>query len=109
MFRFVSFRFSLYYYPNKDIISWLFHKRFIADKTAITDDGTPVTPEDILIFFTGADQPPPLGFASTPRLMFSEDTLASASTCALRLTLPIQHQTYESFKYSMILSLMGHG
>lgn len=76
----------------------------------MTHDGTPVTPEDILIFFTGADQPPPLGFSSTPVLLFAEDNiLASASTCALRLTLPLAHKTYDSFKEAMILSIMGHG
>lgn len=80
-----------------------------SDGTALTDDATPVTTEDILIFFTGADQPPPLGFPTTPRLTFVEDVLASASTCALRLTLPLEHKSYESFKQAMILSLKGHG
>ena len=47
------------------------------------------TIEDVLIFFTGANTVPTLGFAGTPQLMFLEnpDKLPTASTCDLHLRL----------------------
>lgn len=67
-----------------------------------------MTPQDILIFFTGAESEPPLGYDKKPKLLFACQKLASASTCALQLTLPLEHHSYESFKENMILSLKGH-
>ena len=74
----------------------------------MTEDERKVTLGDLLVFFTGAEREPPLGFSPKPHLLFSDDLLASASTCSLRLTLPTQHSSYESFKEYMILSLIGN-
>ena len=74
----------------------------------MTEDERKVTLGDLLVFFSGAEREPPLGFSPKPHLLFSDDLLASASTCSLRLTLPIQHSSYESFKEYMILSLIGN-
>ena len=60
------------------------------------------------MFFSGTDREPPLGFNPRPKLLFSEEMLASASTCSLRLTLPTNHDSYQSFKESMVLSLLGN-
>ena len=76
--------------------------------SAKTEDGQCVTLKDVLVFFSGADHEPPLGFHPHPKLWFSEENLASASTCSLRLTLPTNHTSYQSFKESMILSLLGN-
>ena len=75
-------------------------------------DGTEVeeqvTLKDILVFFTGAAREPPTGFTVQPKLLFVGEHLATASTCDLRLRLPVNHQTYEQFKSYFILSLKGH-
>lgn len=67
---------------------------------------------DILIFFTGAERLPPLGFFSEPRIVFlgrESGKLATASTCDLTLRLPTVHgEDYESFKESMTMSLKGN-
>lgn len=83
-------------------------KSFFTDGLIKTDDGNPVTLEDLLIFFSGTDREPPLGFHPDPKLAFSDEDLATASTCDLRICLPIKHTTYEQFKTKMILSLKGH-
>ena len=68
-----------------------------------------MTPEDILIFFTGADREPPLGFPKLPELHFLHSgMLATASTCDLILRLPIQfYNNYSKFKEIMIESLIS--
>ncbi len=81
---------------------------FKSDGIAKTDDGKVVRPEDILIFCTGTDTEPPFGFPRKPILTFSDNILAKASTCVLKLQLPLDHANYESFKYCMVLSLMGN-
>ena len=53
--------------------------------------------EEILIFFSGSDYVPPLGFIPDPTLSFHKKDFPTASTCSLRLTLPL-HQDYETFK-----------
>ena len=77
------------------------------DGTAQTEDGVPLTLKDILIFFTGTDREPPAGFYPEPTMTFSDEDLATASTCGMRLVLPIKHN-YSQFKSKMILSLKGH-
>ena len=72
-----------------------------------TLSGDIVTPNDILSYFTRASTETPLGFDRKPKLYFSDQTLASASTCGLQLTLPI-HKSYEGFKDAMILLIKGH-
>ena len=48
--------------------------------------------EDLLSFVTGADYPPPLGFPSSPEIVFTDDSLhllPKASTCTLTLYLSV--------------------
>ncbi len=63
--------------------------------------------EDLLIFCSGASQIPPSGFDGYPSITFErEGILATASTCALQLRLPVSHgDRYIDFKEAMILSL----
>ena len=68
-----------------------------------------LTLEEVLIFFTGSDVVPPLGYYSEPILTFDNTELPTASTCALTLTLPLNHQTYLSFKDKVTFSMKNHG
>ena len=74
----------------------------------ITENGDPVTLEDILIFFTGSDCEPPLGFHPKPTLRFLDQDLATAGTCEMGFCLPIKHDQYDIFKRKLVLSLFGH-
>lgn len=64
---------------------------------------------DVLVFFTGTNQVPPLGFERNPTVTFlQQDTalFATASTCDLKLRLPIKYSDdSEAFKQAMIMSL----
>ena len=76
---------------------FLFQNVFI-----IGDDENSVKLETIVAFFTGADAVPPLGYPSIT-LHFSEENIyPTASTCAIVLTLPTKHQTYDVFKQLMM-------
>ena len=61
---------------------------------------------DILGFFTGADHPPPCGFPVPAALYFNNDAvLATASTCAITLTLPTKDANNPtSFREKLLLS-----
>lgn len=63
--------------------------------------------EDILVFVTGADCVPPMGFKMAPKIHFSHSSLklAVASTCA-PITLPTCHNSYE-FKDAMVESIVS--
>ena len=61
--------------------------------------------EDILIFFTETDREPPTGFYPQPTMNFSDDDLATASTCGMRLVVPIKHISYDQFREKMIFAL----
>ena len=58
-------------------------------------NGDQVTCPKILIFATGADQPPPLGFPEQGKIVFSPQILGTASTCEMTIFLPCQHKNYE--------------
>ena len=102
--------------------SWTLHPRqvqidtvafpplfFFSDGMVVTESGVTVALKDLLVFFSGSDETPPMGFSSTPVLGFTdEEQLAVASTCALKLTVPCVHRDYETFKNFMVLSLKGH-
>jgi len=62
-----------------------------------------------LIFISGADRLPVLGFDKEPSIIFQEAILATASTCDLQLRLPTVHGTnFDKFKESMVLSIIGN-
>ena len=62
---------------------------------------------DVLVFLSGADRTPPLGFNRSPELHFLEptDLFPTASTCLLILRLPTRYHDYESFKEAMTQAL----
>ncbi|KAL7395333.1 hypothetical protein ABVT39_014643 [Epinephelus coioides] len=79
------------------------------DAVLIQDGLEPVhiTLEDVLMFATGADRIPPLGFSVVPSLAFLHEhslrkrKFPEANTCALIMRLPM-HASYEQFSDSMI-------
>ena len=80
--------------------------------TAARNGTTSCVVRDILIFCTGADRLPPLGFGRELKIVFlghESGKLSTASTCDLTLRLPTVHgEDYESFKEAMTLSLKGN-
>ena len=82
----------------------------ITDGKIQTEAGTPVTLQHVLVFFTGADREPPLGFPTKASLEFLKegDVLATASTCDLTLRVPTAfHDNYDRFKNMMVESLIS--
>lgn len=68
------------------------------------DGSTEINLEQILCFATGANGIPPLGFDIPPTLQFLHDdssTYPKANTCSLVLSLPVEHNSYDNFKYHM--------
>ena len=70
-----------------------------------------LTLEEILIFFSGCDKVPPLGFNPCPRIMFDQDSIyPKSSTCALSLILPTRyHRDYATFKDKVTFGVKNHG
>ena len=77
---------------------------------AIAEANSMISLKDVLIFFTGTDREPPLGFDCQPKLTFADSTqlFATASTCELILRLPLRHSSYEDFKSYMEMSFKGN-
>lgn len=79
----------------------------------VTADGKVYTEaglqEHMLIFFTGTDREPPLGFPKHPQLIFLHTgILATASTCDLILRIPtVFHNNYLAFRDMMVESLVS--
>lgn len=66
--------------------------------------------EDILVFVTGADLIPPMGFDRAPEIFFCHTPqlkLAVASTCSPSITLPTCHDSYKDFKDAMVESIVS--
>lgn len=63
----------------------------------------------ILCFFTGADSIPPLGMKEATLNFNPDSVLPTASTCAIELTLPTRHKTYEEFKKYADIAFTMHG
>ena len=66
----------------------------------------------ILAFITGVNTVPPLGFATKPKIHFTDSILATASTCDLTLYLPCCHRSYNEFKEyftEAIIASTGYG
>ena len=65
----------------------------------------------MLVFFTGTDRVPPLGFSKPLTVSFlldEKEMFATASTCDLQLRLPTRYGDYNSFADAMVLSLKGN-
>ena len=79
------------------------------DGSIAAENGSVVTLKDLLVFFSGEETEPPLGFNSRPFLGFcDQNPLAEASTCDFGLYIPSNHHDYVTFKDYMTLSLLGH-
>ena len=68
-----------------------------------------VSLEKLLIFFTGAQSYPPLGYGSATLQFNSDYEYPTASTCAIELTLPTKYRIYEEFKQVMNIALLYNG
>lgn len=70
-------------------------------------DGDCITLEDILVFTTGADKIPPLGFDVQPKISFlhNDSLYPTANTCGLELFLPTKHKTYGEFKQHVLFGI----
>ena len=55
-----------------------------------------MTLQDILVFATGASEPPPLGFDSKPHLDFTAGKYPTANTCGVTLYVPLLYSKYDS-------------
>lgn len=70
---------------------------------------TGCTISDVLVFLSGADQVPPLGFIPSPKVSFLHSPtskFSTASTCDICLRLPTCHgEDYQAFKEAMVSSL----
>lgn len=78
----------------------------------IEEEEVRVTFDDLLMFATGTNRIPPLGFDPVPTLAFLHDPVngvkrvfPEANTCGLILRLPV-HATYDSFSSHMILGIV---
>lgn len=86
----------------------IFQLKFI--NFSLVAEESSVTLEDILVFATGADKIPPLGFPSKPKLCFLHDEqhlYPRGNTCGLILYLPVVHRNYDSFKYNMDFGILN--
>lgn len=66
--------------------------------------------EDLLIFVTGSDSIPPMGFEFNPVITFVHDPpshLPLSNTCTPSLHLPVISQPYDRFKDAMVEALVG--
>ncbi|PIK37558.1 G2/M phase-specific E3 ubiquitin-protein ligase [Apostichopus japonicus] len=81
----------------------------------IDDKQSTISHRDILIFTTGLDTVPAIGFQSSPQLQFLHDAefnegqrsqFPKAHTCACILKLPI-HNSYELFKEKIGFGLLS--
>lgn len=66
----------------------------------LANNNVSITLTDILIFATGADRVPPLGFPVKPKISFlhgDQSIYPKANTCGLELKLPVVHKNYEEF------------
>ena len=76
------------------------------------EDERPVTLciGDLLMFITGADRLPPMGFPDVPVIEFNHNPsvrLPTPSTCAPSITLPMsQASSYDHFQDMMIQGLV---
>ena len=73
------------------------------------DDPNHMTLEEILIFFTGSDKIPPLGFITSPSIAFNKDNdYSTSSTCALSLILHTKYCDSSTFKEKVTFGFQTH-
>ena len=64
---------------------------------------------DVLVFFSGSDHVPPLGFSSNPKVSFlysGTSKFCTSSTCDIQLRVPTCHgEDYQAFRDAMIMSI----
>ena len=60
-----------------------------------------------MIFATGANIPPTLGFDTIPTISFTDGGFPTANTCATTLRLPTIHTSYEDFKEKIDYSILN--
>jgi len=72
-----------------------------------TENERPVSLQQVLVFATGAEKEPPLGFPVQPTIAFNHDELRrgevkypTANTCGLNLTLPVV-SSFDEFIHAM--------
>lgn len=61
------------------------------------------------VSFTGADSIPPLGLDDASLNFNESNSYPTASTCALELTLPTKHRSYDEFKQHLDVAFTMHG
>ncbi|KAB0803118.1 hypothetical protein PPYR_00088 [Photinus pyralis] len=67
-----------------------------------------VSVTDVMVFATGADHIPPLGFRTKPQIEFlhgDSSIYPKANTCSLTLQLPVAHTKYEEFTNALNFSI----
>ena len=73
-----------------------------------TTDTRQLKLEDVLVFATGSNCPPPLGFEKKVTIEFdSRGQYPTTSTCGLTLSLPTRYDLYEEFKSAMIEGIVS--
>ena len=75
------------------------------------DEDIGCTMKHVMIFFSGSDRIPPMGFDRHPTLHFIHDDerkLPTSSTCDLQMRIPTCHPDYDEFKKYMVLGLIGN-
>ena len=63
-----------------------------------------------MVFVTGADRIPPLGFNNVAEVRFlhgETNKLPVASTCTPAISLPTLYRSYDDFKTAMIEGIVG--
>ena len=88
-------------------ISFLFRTEFTKEHSASYS----VTLPEILIFATGSNEIPPLGFRPKPQIYFWDEARPRSNTCANILYLPLHLQkddlSYDLFKEFMDFSILN--
>lgn len=82
---------------------------FLLINSAILGGRTEITMGDVLSFFTGADNIPPLGLGDATLTFNDTNPYPTASTCGLCFTLPTMYRNYSSFKEQFIFAILNHG
>lgn len=91
---------------EKEVDAMTFFRDYIYE---VEENPHPLQLKDILIFATGCDDEPPLGFDVPPSIKFlhSDGKYPEASTCSLELSLPTIHSTYHEFKSNMDFAMLN--